>query len=395
MRLWEKGQPIDQSVLAFTAGDDPQLDLQLIEYDCRASMVHARMLERIGVLRAEEAAAICAVLAEIIQRVKEGTFSISPEEEDAHTAIENYLTQRLGDTGKKIHTARSRNDQVVTALRLFYREQLDRIEAGLQELLQSFQNFSRKWGNIPVPGYTHMRKAMPTTIATWVGAYQAAMVDNRSSLRTVQTLLDQCPAGSGAGYGIPLNIDRDFLARELGFSRIQENPLYVQNSRGKLEGEILHVLSNIQLDLNRLSSDLIFFTLPELGYIELPDAFTTGSSIMPHKKNPDVLELIRAYAHRLLALELEVRSLTANLISGYHRDLQLTKAAVFQAFSIVGPSLEMMVQVFHRLKVNHTRCQQALTPELFATEAVYRLVEQGVPFREAYRQVAAQFRKSR
>ncbi len=393
MRLWEKGISIDQKILAFTVGEDPRLDQALIVYDCRASKAHARMLGAAGILTGEEVDALCRVLEEIAALAREGRFSIDTVHEDVHTAIEHYLTQKLGDTGKKIHTARSRNDQVVTALRLFYRDRLWGVEKRMQGFLKGLAEFSQRYGETPLPGYSHTRKAMPTTIKVWVGAFQAALEDDLFLLQALQSLLDRCPAGTGAGYGVPLAVDREFLARELGFSRIQENPLHVQNSRGPLEGNLLHLLSNIQLTLNRLAGDLIFFTLPELGFFELPEALTTGSSIMPQKKNPDVLELIRGYAHRLLSLEMEVRTLSTNLISGYHRDLQLTKGPVLQAFPIVEQSLEVMAHLCQNLRVRPENCRRAMTPELYATEQVYRLVKQGIPFREAYRRIAQQFRE--
>ena len=388
MRLWGKGKTVHEKILAFTVGDDPQLDRELIVYDCQASQAHARMLGEMGILTPREVEALCEVLSEIQRLAEQGKFKISPGEEDGHTAIENYLTDRLGETGKKIHTARSRNDQVLTALRLYYRHHLAEIEQHIRHLQTVLGNFSRRKGQIPLPGYTHTRKAMPTTVGQWAEAFREALKDDLQMLRAVKKLVDQSPAGSGAGYGIPLQIDRDMLAQQLGFSRLQKNPLYVQNSRGKFEASLLHMLGFVQFDLNRLASDLILFSLPELGYFELPTEMTTGSSIMPHKKNPDALELVRAYYHRLLGMEMELRSLIGNLISGYHRDLQLTKRPIMEAFHLVEQSLEIMALVFEKLEVREENCRRALTPELFATQEVYELVAQGVPFREAYRQIA-------
>ncbi len=394
MRLWEKGVPVHEKILAFTAGEDPALDLELIPYDCRASQAHARMLGKIGILSPSEVEALCQTLGEIQELAERGEFEISPEDEDGHTAIENYLTSKLGEIGKKIHTARSRNDQVLTALRLYYRDQLSQIEQGIRRLQTVLETFSRRHRDIPLPGYTHTRKAMPFTVDQWASAFREAFADDLTMLRAVKELVDQSPAGSGAGFGIPLEIDREMLARELHFPRLQRNPLYVQNSRGKFEATLLHGLGFVQFDLNKLASDLIFFTLPELGYFTLPETLTTGSSIMPHKKNPDALELLRAYYHRLLGLEIQVQSLSANLISGYHRDLQLTKGPVMEAFRIVEASLEVTTLIFEGLKVQEEHCRQALTPEMYATHEVYQLVARGIPFREAYRRVAEKQRRS-
>ena len=388
MRLWDTTNALHDTILKFTVGDDYLLDMQLIRYDCQASIAHARTLAKIGILSTKELNAIEAALQEIIQQVEAGTFTIRPEQEDMHTAIEEYLTQKLGDTGKKIHTGRSRNDQVLAALRLFYKDHLQHIQEQLSALLQALERFAQKHSDVPLPGYTHTRKAMPYSVAQWTRAFADAMKDNQRLLATVMEWIDQSPLGSGAGFGVPLPLDREFTARELGFSRVQCNPLYVQNSRGKFEALILHAFAQIALDLNRLASDLIFFTQPELGFFELPENFVTGSSIMPHKQNPDVLELMRAYAHRLVAAQLEVQMLVSNLISGYHRDYQLTKKPVLEGFAVVEQLLEVSRLLFQHLRVNVAACQQAMTDDLFATHKVYELVQQGIPFRDAYRQVA-------
>ncbi len=388
MRLWDTKNALHDTILKFTVGDDYLLDMQLIQYDCQASIAHARTLAKIGILSAEELNAIEAALQEIIQQVEVGTFTIRPEQEDMHTAIEEYLTQKLGDTGKKIHTGRSRNDQVLAALRLFYKDHLQHIQEQLSALLQVLEQFAQKYADVPLPGYTHTRKAMPYSVAQWTQAFADAMKDNQRLLATVMEWTDQSPLGSGAGFGVPLPLDREFTARELGFSRVQWNPLYVQNSRGKFEALILHAFAQIALDLNRMASDLIFFTQPELGFFELPENFVTGSSIMPHKQNPDVLELMRAYAHRLVAAQLEVQMLVSNLISGYHRDYQLTKKPMLEGFAVVEQLLEVSRLLFQHLRVNAAACQQAMTDDLFATHKVYELVQQGMPFRDAYRQVA-------
>jgi len=294
MKLWDKGISVDQQVLRYTVGDDFILDRKLVKYDCIASIAHAKMLAKIGVLESDEAKKLERALLEIVELAEQDKFEISPEQEDCHTAIENYLTEKLGDLGKKIHTARSRNDQVVTALRLLYKDELQRCEQLVGELKTAISGFAEKIGQVVFPGYTHTRKAMPSTISLWATAFMDSLEDDEKILQAAKDLIDQSPLGTGAGYGVPLEIDRKFTAELLGFKRVQKNPLYVQNSRGKFETAILFALNQIMYDLNKMASDLILFSLPDFGYFDLPDEFCTGSSIMPQKKNPDVLELIRA-----------------------------------------------------------------------------------------------------
>lgn len=386
MKLWQKSYQLAEKIEKYTVGDDYILDQKLLKYDCRASIAHARMLRKIGIITEKEQKQLIETLEEIIKK----GITIKPEDEDCHTAIENYLTAKLGVTGQKIHTARSRNDQVLTALCLYYKDQIEIIRNKIENLQESLAAFSAKYGAIAWPGYTHTRKAMPSSIGMWAAALNDSMADNRQQLDALLTLIDQSPAGSGAGYGLPLKIDREFIAAELGFARVQENPIYVQLSRGKFAGALLHLLSFIMFDVNRYAADLILFSMPEFGFLNLPDEFTTGSSIMPQKKNPDVLELMRANYHVVGSCELQVKSLCANLITGYHRDLQLHKRPTMQALEITIATLDITEQVFRNLEVDPERCRQGLSKELYATEKVYRLVQQGVPFREAYRRVAAE-----
>ena len=393
MRLWDVNNVINSTVLQFTVGDDDQLDMQLILYDCQASIAHAKTLEKAGILTPEERRQIENALTALIELIQKGQFTIHPQQEDMHTAIEDYLTQKLGDTGKKIHTARSRNDQVLAALRLFYKDHLNRIQQMVKKLQTVLKDFEQKHTAVPLPGYTHTRKAMPFTVGAWSHAFYSAMVDNHQVVQWVTEIIDQSPLGSGAGFGVPIELDREYTARLLGFSRVQENPLYVQNSRGKFEALILQAFTQIAMDLNRLASDLIFFTQPELGFFKLPDSFVTGSSIMPQKRNPDVLELMRAYYHRLVAHLMEVHTIVGDLISGYHRDYQLTKKPVLESFGIIEQLLNVSIELVKHLEVDEAACQQAMTPDLFATQKVYELVKQGVPFREAYRRVASEIRK--
>lgn len=388
MKLWEKGTPLNKQIEAYTVGNDTILDQALIKCDCLASIAHAKMLAKIDILTDDEAAALENELHNIIELDTKGKFTIRPEQEDCHTAIEAYLVGKLGDTGKKIHTARSRNDQVLTALRLYYKTQLADTKDLATEFGKIVEAFAKKHENIIFPGYTHTRKAMPSSVAMWANAFVDAMQDNQPLLNAAYNLIDQSPLGTAAGYGVPLELDREFTKTELGFSRIQHNPIYTQLSRGKFESSILHALSQIMIDLNRLTSDLILFSLPDFGYFELPAELCTGSSIMPQKKNPDVLELLRANYHVINSLEMQLKTIPANLISGYHRDLQLTKEPVMRTFEITNSSLSIINLVIEKLQVNEANCATAMTDELYATQKVYELVEKGMPFRDAYKKVA-------
>jgi len=393
MKLWNPTSDSDRLIERYTVGRDYELDQVLVPYDCRASIAHAEMLEEVGVLTQDEVDALISELQHIISLSERDEFTIAPEQEDCHTAIEEHLTEQLGDTGKKIHTGRSRNDQIMAALRLYYRDALDELRELIDEFTDRISDFIEKYGEIRMAGYTHTRKAMPSSMGLWAGVFHESMLDNLGLMEGVRQLLDQSPLGSGAGYGIPMDIDREYTADKLEFSRIQKNPLYVQHSRGKFEAEILHFCTQVMYDLNRAATDLIFFSMRQIGYIELPEKYCTGSSIMPQKKNPDVLELVRGNYHTLCSLESRVHSITGNLISGYHRDLQLTKEPVMEGIQITMDSLAVTARVFEEVEVNEDRCGESMTDELFATERVYQLVEQGVPFREAYRRIAGEYRQ--
>ncbi|MHC4942850.1 MAG: argininosuccinate lyase [Planctomycetota bacterium] len=389
MKLWNKGYDLDREIEEYTVADDPQLDRALAEYDCTASMAHARALEKAGVLSAAEANEIIGALETLRESCRKGDFLIKPEEEDCHTAIENHLVSRLGEKGKKIHTARSRNDQVVAALRLYARDRLDRTSELVDDLIEAMGRRISEAGDVAMPGYTHTRKAMPSSLALWLGAFQESMEDNKKMLAAVRSLINQNPLGSGAGFGIPvLEIDRELTAKELGFDKVQENPLYVQNSRGKFEASVVFALANVMADLNKMAADLILFSMDEFGFFSLPMEICTGSSIMPHKLNPDVLEIMRAGYHDVLANEQGIRGIVSNLISGYHRDFQRTKKPLMESLDIIERSLKIMVHVMGKLKVDRAACEKACTEELLATREVYELVKKEIPFRDAYKQVA-------
>ncbi|MBT3663219.1 MAG: argininosuccinate lyase [Candidatus Marinimicrobia bacterium] len=392
-KLWDKGVDLDKAVEAFTVGKDPELDNVLIPYDCKASIAHARMLGEMGYLENNEVEKLVMELENIITFHREDNFTIKVSQEDCHTAIEEYLVEQLGDVGKKIHTARSRNDQVLTALRLYYKEALQEIIDLGESWIKVLEKFGEENYDVSFPGYTHMQKAMPSSMAMWAGAYVDGMKDDLSMLKSVAKLIDQSPLGSAAGYGVPIKIDKEMTAKEMGFDRVQNNPIYCQLSRGKFELSILHSLSQIMLTINRLASDLILYSMTEFGYISLPEEFCTGSSIMPQKKNPDVLELLRGSYHIISGYETQVKGLTANLISGYNRDIQLSKEPIMQGINLGIDCFKISAAVIEALKVNKDICDAAMTDELFETEKAYKLVEKGIPFREAYRQVADAIKK--
>ncbi len=388
VKLWDKGYKINKEIDRFSTGNDYILDRALVKYDCMASIAHAKMLGKVGILSKSEVGQLERALNEIIDLDKKGRFEIKQEDEDCHTAIENYLTKKLGNVGKKIHTARSRNDQVAVALRLYYKAELAKCEKLTEQLISAFRLFGKKYGSIKMPGYTHTRKAMPSSIALWSGAFIEAMEDDLKLMKNVHDLIDQSPLGTGAGYGVPMEIDREFTAKELKFKKVQNNPIYVQNSRGKFESAIIGSLSMVMLDLNKMAQDMIVFSMPEFGYFVIPQDLTTGSSMMPQKKNPDPLEIMRANYHVINSYELQTKEIVSNLISGYNKDFQLTKEPIMRSFEIVEQSLGVAAIIVSKIKVDKKRAAEGLTNEVYATQKAYSFVKKGMPFRDAYKKAA-------
>ena len=388
-RLWDRGEPLDRAVLRLTVGRDPELDLRLVPWDCLASVGWAEMLAGIGVLTDEEQAALRRELGAIAADARAGVFGIEPEQEDGHTAIENRLRERLGEAGDKIHTGRSRNDQVLAALRLWGRsallDQLDGVGAVAGRLLELADSHRQT----SLPGYTHTRQAMTTTLGHHFAAWADNLLDSWPWLRTAFEHLDRSPLGAGSGFGTALPLDRQRVAKRLGFAGLQVNTLAVQNDRGKSEYLALAAAAAVATDLGRLATDLIWYSSDELGFVRLGPSITTGSSIMPQKRNPDVLELIRAGAARLRARQAEVGAVYGPLPAGYQRDLQLTKEPFLEGMQSLIDMLRAFVAVLENLDVDVERCRQAVLPATGATDAVYRRVADGVPFRQAYREAAA------
>jgi argininosuccinate lyase len=388
-RLWDRGGAIDEAITRFTVGRDPELDLRLLPHDALASAAHATMLGEIGVLKAEEVEALVGELAAIARDTREGRMAIAREDEDGHTAIENRLTAKLGDAGRRIHTGRSRNDQVIAALRLWGREMVLSQLGALLDAAERLLALAEEHREVAVAGYTHTRQAMPSTMGFLFAAHAEALLDAVPWLRTAYDHVNRSPLGSASGYGVALPLNRARVAQLLGFREVQRNTLAVQNDRGKTEYLLLGAALAPALDLGRLATDLIWFSSEELGYVRLAEEVTTGSSIMPQKRNPDVLELIRAAGARLRSRHAEIAAVYAPLASGYQRDLQLTKEPFLEGMVGALDILTAMRPVLDSLEVDPERCRAALQKSIAATDALYRRVAAGEPFRTAYKAVAA------
>jgi argininosuccinate lyase len=380
-KIWQGN--VNKKIEKFTVGNDFIIDQKLLKYDCIASIAHSKMLKKIKILTEQEQKKLEDELNNIIELNDKCKFTIKSEDEDCHTAIENHLTKKLGDLGKKIHTARSRNDQVVAAMKLYEKDELNDVSKLVKDLI----NALKKIPDVIMPGYTHMQKAMPSSTKLWAEGFIETLEDDIVLLSGALSIIDKNPLGSAAGYGVPLDIDKNITKKELGFKANYSSVTSVQISRGKHEAIILNALVNVMYTLNKIASDMILFSMPEFGYFSLPAEFTTGSSIMPQKKNPDVLELVRGKYSIVLGYEFQLKSLIANLISGYNRDLQLTKEPLMKGFDTVKECVEIMTLVVNGLKINTKKCTKAMTSELYATEEVYKLVKKGKSFREAYKEI--------
>jgi argininosuccinate lyase len=387
-RLWDKGDHLDAAILRLTVGRDAELDRLLVPWDCEASVAHATMLEAIGILSADELAKIREQLRTIAAEALSGNFVIDAADEDGHTAIENRLTSRLGEAGRKIHTGRSRNDQVIAALRLWGRRAaLDQIE-GVATISERLLDLAGAHRAATIPGYTHTRQAMPTTLGHFFAAWAENLLDDVPWLELAFRHLDRSPLGAASGFGVGLPLNREMVSDLLAFDRLQINTLSVQNDRGKSEYLALAAAAATATDLGRLASDLIWYSSDELGYIELSNNVTTGSSIMPQKRNPDVLELLRARAARLRSQQGEVGAIYGTLPAGYHRDLQLTKEPFLEGMTSLIDMATALVPVLGGLTVDVERCRQAVLPATGATDALYRRIKDGEAFRDAYRSQA-------
>lgn len=389
-KIWQKKEVnLLKEVERFTVGDDYLIDMHLVKYDIMGSVAHAKMLHKIGILEDSELHSITQGLKSIYQDFKQGHFSIAYADEDVHTAVEKKLTEQIGEAGKKLHTARSRNDQVLTDMRLFCKEELLLFKLRLMETASVIVDFARKHEWVPMCGYTHMQRAMPSSVGQWAGAFAEELADILYLWDGVYQLSDMSPLGSGAGFGVSIDVDREYTANELGFSRVQNNPIYCQNSRGKIEVQFLNLLSQTALALNKIATDLVLFTTAEFAFFSASDSITTGSSIMPQKKNLDVMELLRGKTFQVLGLESAMKNLVTNLISGYHRDLQDTKRMLIQALSMVKEFLAVVEVTFSHITPDEKKLAEALDKTVFATDYAYMKVKEGVPFRQAYQEVGS------
>jgi argininosuccinate lyase len=391
-RLWDKGAPLDQRVLAFTAGDDHLLDNRLVRYDVQASIAHAQMLAAQGLLSDADLGAIVTALSEIAAAHAAGQWRITLDQEDAQTAIENLLTAKIGAAGGRLHAGRSRNDQVLVALRLYLREAAAQLTLGARAVAESLEALAAREGGIALPGYTHMQQAMPSTVALWALGFAAEIRDDAAGIELAARRGDKNPLGSAAGYGTPnLPIDREATRESLGFSETHEPVTAVQLSRGKAEAHLLFELTLLTQDLGRLAADLLLFYTQEFSFVSLPAEMTTGSSIMPQKRNPDVFELVRGRSAVAQAALNEVLGVTQKMTSGYHRDLQLIKAPLFRGIDSCAETLGILPAALGgvHFRPDHIHLDAGIHAAAAANALV---VEEGIPFREAYRRVAARFK---
>ena len=387
MKLWDKGKITDAKVDQFTVGNDRELDLILARYDVEASRAHAKMLGAINVLNAEEMSTLENALNDIELEINEGRFVIEDEFEDMHSKIEFMLTQKLGDTGKKIHTARSRNDQVLVALQLYIKDELLEIKKITHALFELLMDLAERNKHILMPGYTHMQVAMPSSFGLWFSAYAESLIDDIYFLNAAIKVADQNPLGSAAGYGSSFTIDREITRKELNFQTQKFNAIAAQMSRGKVEKLSTVALSGIASTLSKLAMDICLYMGQNYDFISFPEEITTGSSIMPHKKNPDVFELIRAKCNSIQGLPQQITLIVNNLPSGYHRDLQMTKELIIGGFQQIKACLEMSTSSLAHIKVNPNILEDPKYDYIFSVERLNELVKQGIAFRDAYKQV--------
>ncbi|MEA3107579.1 MAG: argininosuccinate lyase [Gammaproteobacteria bacterium] len=391
-RLWDKGTPLDERVLAYTAGDDFELDNRLVEYDVRASIAHAEMLHERRLLSDADLAAIRGALTTIGEEHALGKWRITLEQEDCQTAIENLLTARIGSVGGRLHAGRSRNDQVLAALRLYLHEAVQAVHAGAIAVAEALDALAARQGEVVLPGYTHMQQAMPSTVALWALGFASEIRDDAEGLLLTQRRISKNPLGSAAGYGTPnLDVSRESTRLKLGFTVTQEPVTAVQLSRGKAEAQLLFEITLLTQDIGRLAADLLLFYTQEFGFVSLPPGFTTGSSIMPQKRNPDVFELMRGRSAVAQGALYEVLNITQKLSSGYHRDLQLIKPPLFRGIDSCLQTLDILPNALAGVRFNPQNIR--LDPGIHAAAEANALVtKDNIPFREAYRQVAAKLK---
>jgi argininosuccinate lyase len=391
MKLWDKkGSDLNERIERFTVGRDTEFDMALAKYDVQGSMAHAKMLESVKMLNSDEAQAIQNELENIATEIDKGIFRIEPGVEDIHSQIELNLTRKIGDAGKKIHSGRSRNDQVAVDIKLFLRSEIGELKSDVKEVFDLLLSLSDKHAGDLLPGYTHLQIAMPSSFGLWFGAYAESLTDDLEMLSAAYQVVNKNPLGSGAGYGSSLPLNRTMTTELLSFGGLHYNVVYAQMSRGKTEKLVSFGMASIAATLSRLAMDCCLYMNQNFGFISFPDELTTGSSIMPHKKNPDVFELIRARSNRIQSVPNELTLLINNLPSGYHRDMQLTKEILFPALEDLKSCIGMTILMLSHIQVKKDILQDEKYKYLFSVEAVNELVNQGIPFREAYQMIGNQ-----
>ncbi|MBK7310877.1 MAG: argininosuccinate lyase [Sphingobacteriaceae bacterium] len=393
-KLWEKEKKTDSIIERFTIGNDQSLDMLIAPFDVIASKAHAKMLSKVGLISNVECEQLLQGLNEIESLLSQGKFKIEEGVEDIHSQIEFYLTKKYGETGKKIHTARSRNDQVLTAIKLYLKHELQIVDQKTKELIQLFYQLSAKHKGILLPGYTHFQIAMPSSFDIWLSAYAESLGDDIELLNAAYKICDKNPLGSGAGYGSSFPIDREFTTKEMGFATLNKSSVYAQMTRGKSEKVAAIALSSIAHTISKFSYDVCLYLCQNFGFISFPENLTTGSSIMPHKKNPDVFELLRAKCNVLQGLPNQLTLLTNNLPSGYHRDMQLTKELIFPAFSTLKECLDVLIHTLPQLEVNQNCMNDEKYDYCFSVEEVNKLVLSGISFRDAYQIIAGKIKSN-
>lgn len=389
MKIWQKNIDVNQMVEKFTVGNDRELDMQLAKADVLGSLAHTKMLHKIGLLTHEDLNLVQDGLKQIFQEIENNQFEISPEVEDVHSQVEWLLTQRVGEAGKKIHSGRSRNDQVLVDLKLYFRMEIEEIVQLMKDLFDRLQVLSEKHKNVLIPGYTHLQIAMPSSFGLWFGAYAESLVDDLEMMVAAWNVCNKNPLGSAAGYGSSFPLDRTMTTELLGFSDLNYNVVYAQMGRGKSERIFAQAMSSVSATLGKFAMDVCLYINQNFGFISFPDHLTTGSSIMPHKKNPDVFELIRGRCNRIQALPNEIALLTTNLPSGYHRELQLLKENLFPAILSLKQCLEMTDFMLEHIEIKDNVLEDSKYDYLFSVEVVNNEVLKGMSFREAYRKIGA------
>ena len=395
MKLWDKGFSTDKKIDHFTVGNDRELDLHLAKYDVIASRAHAKMLGKIGLLTQKETDDLIKELNHIEKSIQKGEFVIEDSFEDMHSKIEYILTEKLGDTGKKIHTARSRNDQVLVAMHLYLKNELAEIKSEIKILFDLLLNLADKYKAVLLPGYTHLQIAMPSSFGLWFSAYAESLVDDLYFIDAAYKVADQNPLGSAAGYGSSFPVDRTFTTTEMGFSNLKYNVVAAQMGRGKVEKAAAFGISSIAATLSKMAMDICLYMSQNFNFISFPDELTTGSSIMPHKKNPDVFELIRGKCNRLQAVPNQLTLILTNLPSGYHRDLQLVKEVIVPAIQDLKACIEILTFSLKEVRVNETILEDPKYDYLFSVDTLNELVLGGIPFRDAYKQMGMEIYEGR